>query len=429
MSLLIKHATILTQDTQRRRLHGDILVENERITQISEKPITTEADYKIDGKDTLLLPGLINLHTHLPMTLLRGYGDDRLLQDWLQNCIWPVEAKLTPESIAAGAALGLLEMITSGTTTFLDMYFFEETIAPITKKAGLRGFLGFGILDFDTAEYKSSELLSACNTFIRTWHDDPMIRPVVAPHSAYTCGPETLTRCLELASNYDVLLHSHCSETRGEVYDVEGKYGKRPVEEFDSLGLLSPQIILAHCGWITKTEIATMAKAGAAVAHCPVSNYKIGTGGYAPIPEMLAAGLHVGLGTDGAASNNVLDMFDTMKFAALGQKQHRWDPSVMSAQTVFDMATLHGAASLGIHSEVGSLEEGKLADIIMIDLHKPHLTPVHDPVSHLAYAVNGNDVCTTIVNGKPLMINHEILTLDPEKILTDAAQYAFKLTR
>jgi len=429
MSILIKHAVILTQDTTRRRLQGDLLIEDETITKISEQPITTEADYKIDGKNKLVLPGLVNLHTHLPMTLLRGYGDDRLLNDWLQNCIWPVEAKLSPESIEAGAALGLLEMITSGTTTFHDMYFFEETIAPLTKKVGLRGFLGFGILDFDTAEYKRGDLLSACDKFVRAWHDDPLIRPVVAPHSAYTCGAETLTKCLEIATKYDVLLHSHCSETRDEVYDVEKKTGRRPIEQFDKLGLLTPQMVLAHCGWVTKTEIAAMAQAGVAVVHCPVSNYKIGTGGYAPIPEMLAAGLRVGLGTDGAASNNVLDMFDTMKFAALGQKQHRWDPSVMSAQTVFDMATIHGAASLRLENMTGSLEEGKLADIIIIDLHQPHLTPVHDPVSHLAYAVNGSDVCTTIVDGKPLMLDHEVLTLDAEAVMANASAFALKLTR
>jgi len=428
MSLLIKHATILTQDSHRRRLHGDLLIENETITQISETPITVEADYKIDGKNKLVLPGLINTHTHLPMTLLRGYGDDRLLQDWLEHCIWPVEARLTTPSIQSGAALGALELIASGTTTFLDMYFFEEIIASVTKKSGLRGYLGFGVLDLDTAQYKADELLPACERFIKTWRKDPLIHPVVAPHSAYTCAPESLTLCKDLATKYDILLHSHCSETRDEVYDLEKRYGKRPVEQFNSLGLLTPRMILAHCGWITKTEIATMKEAGCAVAHCPVSNYKIGTGGYAPVPEMLAAGLRVSLGTDGAASNNILDMFDTMKFAALGQKQHRWDPRVLPAQTVFDFSTIGGAACLGIQDQVGSLEIGKQADVILIDLHQPHLTPVHDPVSHLVYAVRGGDVCTTIVNGRPLMLDHEFLTLDPEETMASAARYASELT-
>ncbi len=428
MSILIKDATILTQDATRRRLHGDVYIEDQKITQVSEKPVTVEADYKIDGRKKLLLPGLINLHTHLPMTLLRGYGDDMQLQEWLQQRIWPVEARLTPETIASGTALGALEMITSGTTTFLDMYFFEETIAEVIKKSGLRGFLGFGIVDFGTAQYKSDEMLPACERFVKTWHRDPMIHPVVAPHSAYACGPESLRRCQEIATKYDVLVHTHCSETRDEVYDMEKKYGKRPVEQFHSLGLLTPRMSLAHCGWITKTEIATMKETGVAVAHCPVSNYKIGTGGYAPIPEMLAAGIRIGLGTDGAASNNILDMFDTMKFAALGQKQHRWDPRVFPAQTVFDFATIGGAACLGIQNQVGSLEVGKQADLIFIDLDQPHLTPVHDPVSHLAYAVRGGDVCTTIVNGVPLMLDRKFLTLDPHETMEKAAQSATRLT-
>jgi len=428
MSILIKDATILTQDAGRRKLHGDIYIEDHQIRQISEKPLKVEADYKIDGHKKLALPGLVNTHTHLPMTLLRGYGDDMLLQEWLQQRIWPVEAKLTPETIADGTALGALEMIASGTTTFLDMYFFEETIADVIKKTGLRGFLGFGVVDFDTAQYKRSQLLPKCETFVKTWQNDPLIQPVVAPHSAYTCSPDTLQACQDIATKYNVLLHSHCSETRNEVYDMEQRYGKRPIDQFHSLGLLTPHMILAHCGWITKTEIATMKETDVSVAHCPVSNYKIGTGGYAPIPEMQAAGLRIGLGTDGAASNNTLDMFDTMKFAALGQKQHRWDPRVLPAQTVFDFATLGGAASLGIQHKIGSLEVGKHADLILIDLDQPHLTPVHDPVSHLAYAARGGDVCTTIVNGVPLMLDHKFTHLDADDIMKKAAASAEKLT-
>ena len=428
MSILIKNAAILTQDAQRHHLNGSLYIDDDTITEMSEQPITTEADYKINGTKKLVLPGLINLHTHLPMTLLRGYGDDMLLHEWLEQRIWPVEAKLTPEAIANGSLLGILEMIASGTTTFLDMYFFEETIAEITKKAGLRGFLGFGVVDFDTAQYHKDNLIPACEHFIKTWSLDPLIHPVVAPHGAYTCCPETLSKCLDIAMKYDVLLHSHCSETRDEVYDMEQRYGKRPIEQFHSLGLLNHRMILAHCGWITKTEIATMKETEVAVAHCPVSNYKIGTGGYAPIPEMLQAGLRIGLGTDGAASNNILDMFDTMKFAALGQKQHRWDPRILPAQTILDFATISGAASLSMANQIGSLEVDKQADIILIDLNKPHLTPVFDPVSHLAYAVRGGDVCTTIVNGNPLMLDHKFTQLNAEDIMNKATASALKLT-
>ena len=428
MSILIKQGCILTQDENRMQLHGDIYIEDEYIVQVSDKPLTVEAEYKINGKGKLVTPGLINLHTHVPMTLLRGYGDDMALTPWLEEKIWPVEAKLTSETVSSGTKLGLLEMIASGTTTFLDMYFFEDTIARVTEEAGVRGFLGFGILDYGTPEFPFEKLFSACESFIRKWRNNSLITPVVAPHGTYTCNPETLKRARELAEKYDVPLHIHCSETRDEVYTVMRNYGKRPVEILRETGLLSEKMVLAHCGWITKNEVYEIAKNGASVAHCPVSNMKIATGGVAPIPEFLSAGVNVGLGTDGAASNNTLDMFETMKFAALIQKQHRWDPQVLPAQTVFDFATIMGAKALGIEKEIGSIEEGKKADIILIDLSKPHLTPCHDPVSHIVYAARGSDVYATIVNGQPLMIDREFLTIDPYKAMEDAKRHAKILT-
>jgi 5-methylthioadenosine/S-adenosylhomocysteine deaminase len=220
----------------------------------------------------------------------------------------------------------------------------------------------------------------------------------------------------------------HCSETRDEVYDIEKRYGLRPVEQLKKIGLLQKGTILAHCGWITKNEILEMKNAGVAVSHCPVSNMKIATGGYAPVPELLNAHVPVGLGTDGAASNNTLDMFETMKFCALVHKNHRWDPTVLPAQTVVDLATIGGVTCLGAQKTLGSVEEGKIADLIMIDLKKPHLTPLHDPVSHLVYAARGTDVCTTIVNGKPLMLDNEFLTIDMQETLARAEQDAWELT-
>jgi 5-methylthioadenosine/S-adenosylhomocysteine deaminase len=251
---------------------------------------------------------------------------------------------------------------------------------------------------------------------------------VVAPHGTYTCGPETLQKSLELSSTYNVLLHIHCSETREEVYDIQTRYGLRPVGHLKKYGLLCKNMVLTHCGWITKNEIMDIKKGGASVSHCPVSNMKIATGGYAPIPEFLDAGVPVGLGTDGAASNNTLDMFDTMKFCTLIHKQHRWDPQVLPAQTVFDLATIGGARCLQMEDRIGSLEEGKKADIIMVDVRKPHLTPHHDHISNLVYAARGSDVVTTIVNGKPVMINRGFLTLDYEATLTDAETCAQELT-
>jgi 5-methylthioadenosine/S-adenosylhomocysteine deaminase len=428
MSILIRHSTILTQNDSRQRLQGDVYIDDHRIAEISKKPLSIEADYKIDGTKKLVLPGLINTHTHIPMTLFRGYGDDMLLKDWLAQRIWPVEAKLDKKYIESGTELGLLEMIASGTTSYLDMYYFEDTIAKVTEKVGMRGFLGFALIDFDTPEYKASELVPQCEQFVKRWKGNALISPVVAPHSMYSCNPETLKKSFEVATKHGVPLHTHCSETRDEVYDIEKRYGVRPVEQLKKIGLLQKGTILAHCGWITKNEILEMKNAGVAVSHCPVSNMKIATGGYAPIPELLDVHVPVGLGTDGAASNNTLDMFETMKFCALVHKNHRWDPTVLPAQTVVDLATIGGATCLGVQQTLGSLEEGKTADLIMIDLKKPHLTPIHDPVSHLVYAARGTDVCTTIVNGKPLMLDNEFLTIDMQETLARAEKDAWELT-
>jgi 5-methylthioadenosine/S-adenosylhomocysteine deaminase len=307
------------------------------------------------------------------------------------------------------------------------MYFFEDTIAEVAGKAGLRAYLGFGILDGKTPEYDATRLLPACEAFVTRWSGKDTIVPVVAPHSTYTCGPETLARSLEIAERHDVLLHTHCSETRTEIYEVEEQYGVRPLEQLKRHGLLSARMVLAHCGWLTKTEVGDLAAAKASAVHCPVSNFKIGSGAFAPLPEMLAAAVPVGLGTDGAASNNSLDMFDTMKFAALGHKQHRWDPTVMPAPTVLDMATVGGASCLQAQETIGSLEVGKRADLAVIDLHKPHLTPRHDLRSHLVYAARGSDVETTIVDGVPLMLDRQFLTLDYEETLEKAQHAAQEL--
>ena len=428
MSILIQRANILTQNAERKQLVGDIFIEDGKIIELSSKPISVEADYKINGRKKLVLPGLINTHTHIPMTLLRGYGDDMVLSEWLQNRIWPVEAKLDSSSVEIGTKLGLLEMIASGTTTFLDMYFFEDTVGKACQKAGMRAFLGFAFIDHGTPEYKSEELSSECENFVKRWKGKDLVNPVITPHGVYTVGPDNLDKISETAKEHDLLIHTHCSETRDEVYDVEKKYGCRPVEQLKKHGLLTKKMILAHCGWITKGEISDIKKAGSRVSHCPVSNMKIATGGFAPIPEMLESNIPVSLGTDGAASNNTLDMFETMKFCALLHKQHRWDPKVLPAQTVLDFATINGAKTLDIQNEIGSVEVGKKADIIVLDFNKPHLTPCHDFVSHLVYAANGSDVCTTIVDGKPLMIDREFLTLDKEKVLDEAEKCAKDLT-
>jgi 5-methylthioadenosine/S-adenosylhomocysteine deaminase len=427
MSILIKNTIILTQNDKREQVSGNIFIDDNRIIEISKNPISIEADFKIDGKNKFVLPGLINTHTHIPMTLLRGYGDDMILNNWLEERIWPVEKKLDHKSIEIGTKLGLLEMISSGTTSFLDMYFFEDTIGKVTEKIGLRGFLGFALIDLGTPEYSKEDLILQCEKFVKKWNNNDVLQPVIAPHATYTCGPETLQKSLEIAKKFNINLHIHCSETREEVYNVQQQYGLRPIDQLKKYGLLNEKMILAHCGWITKNEIIDIKKGGSKISHNPISNMKIATGGYTPIPELLDANVTIGLGTDSAASNNTLDMFETMKFCALVHKQHRWDPTILPAQTVIDFATIGGAKCLGIEKEIGSIIEGNIADIIMIDLKKPHLTPKHDFISHLVYAARGSDVSTTIVNGTPLMIDGEYLTVDFDQLLFDAEKCAKEL--
>ena len=428
MSILIQNVDLLTQDERRQRITADIYIEDDIICDISKNHLSVEAEYVIDGAKKVAIPGLINTHTHIPMTLLRGYGDDMVLQEWLEKRIWPVEAKLTKETVVPAVKLAFLEMIASGTTTFLDMYFFEDIIGKLVSEVGIRGALGFAFIDHGTPEYSFEALFPACHRFVRKYRDNEYVTPVLAPHGVYTCGPETLAKVKDISDTYDLLMHIHCSETRDEVYSVEQRYGRRPVAQLVETGVLTDRMILAHCCWITKQEIQDIAKAHASVSHCPVSNMKIATGGYAPVPEMLDAGVTVSLGTDGAASNNTLDMFDTMKFTALLHKQHRWDPKVLPAQTVFDLATRNAASALHMQDKIGSLEIGKKADVVLLDFHTPHLTPCHDPVSHLVYAANGSDVCTTIINGRPLMIDRVFQGLDEAKILSDAADAAKTLT-
>jgi 5-methylthioadenosine/S-adenosylhomocysteine deaminase len=426
MSILISQARIVTQDRQKRIFEGSVLVEGNNIAEVSKKQISQEAEWKIDGKDKLLLPGLINLHTHLPMGLLRGYGDDLPLDQWLAECIWPVERRLNPRIIRIGSKLGLVELIASGTTCFADMYFFEDEIAKVTQSIGLRAYLGFSLMDQGTPELEAKEQFPKLEQFIEGWKQSNLVKPVVAPHSCYTCSPEILARAAEVAKKHEVLLHTHCCETRKEVYECQARYGKRPIELFKQCGLLNSKTILAHCCWLTKAEIKEIARAKASIAHNPVSNMKLATGSASPLTEILKAKISVGLGTDGAASNNTLDLFETMKLASLLQKHSRWDPTALPAQQVLDLATLGGAKSLGMIDKLGSIEEGKLADLIVIDLKQPHLKPFHNPLSTLVYAAKGSDVCTTIVNGKLLMYEHKFMTCDYEEALEEANQAALE---
>jgi 5-methylthioadenosine/S-adenosylhomocysteine deaminase len=406
------------------------MIRDGKITEIGTS-LKGNADEVIDGRGKIALPGLINTHTHLSMVLLRGYADDMRLQDWLQKKIWPLEARLTPEACYQGALLGSAEMILSGTTTFMDMYFNMQEVARAVNQTGLRAFLSYGIIDlFDSAKAKAEQQRSQeFFQYIQSLGNS-RIQFALGPHAPYTCSPETLVWAKEFAEKNHVIDHIHIAETRKEQADFQKQKGARVIDYLNKMGALSNRMLAAHCVWLTKSEITTMAKAGVSVAHCPVSNMKLASGGVAPLPEMFEAGIAVGLGTDGAASNNSLDMFETMKTCALIHKAHRWDATVLNAQKTLDLATIEGARSLGIQDEVGSIEAGKKADIILLNTGLPNLNPIHGEstvVSNLVYSASPANVDTTIVDGQVLMANRQLQTIDLKKVAEDASRVATQM--
>lgn len=411
---------------------ASILIENGGIKQIGRN-VKGPTDIEIDGKGKILLPGLINAHTHLSMALFRGFADDMQLQDWLEKKIWPLEAKLTGEACYYGALLGSAEMILSGTTSFVDMYFYMEDVARAVAESGLRGFLSYGIIDlFDPAKARmEQEKSKKFFDFVRSLNN-PRIRFALGPHAPYTCSAETLVWAKEFAEKNEAILHIHVAETRKEQADFQKQHGMRVVEYLDKIGALSKNMLAAHCVWLTKSEVALLGKHGVRVAHCPVSNMKLASGGVAPLPEMFEAGVSVGLGTDGAASNNTLDMFETMKVCALLHKAHRWDPTVLNAQKVLDLATIEDARALGVEREVGSLEVGKRADMILVDARAPNMNPIYGAetvVSDLVYSASSANVDTTIVDGRVLMENRKVRSIDVPQIITNTHQISERLAR
>ena len=420
--ILIKDGYLITMDAKRRVFErGSILVEGDKIVSVGEE-VRGSAEEVIDARGKVVMPGLINAHTHLSMTLLRGLADDMALMPWLETKIWPIEKHLRNEDVYAGALLGCLEMIKSGTTCFADQYFFMESVARAVTESGIRGVLAHGMIEAGKPDKGEAEIV-ASESFVKACHGmaEGRVRAMFGPHAAYTCSPEFLIRVKELAAKYRIGIHIHVSETKDEVELIQKKYGRRPVEHLDAIGFLGPEVLAAHCVWLNDGEIATLKMRGVKPVHCPVSNMKIACG-VSPVPEMLHAGIWVALGTDGAASNNSLDMFKEMKFAALLNKVHRLNAEVMPAQSVLEMATVNGAAALGLSSEVGSLEAGKKADIVIVDMEKPHLVPRHNVISHLVYSAVGSDVDTVIVDGKIIMSGRKVLSLDEQEVLNMAME-------
>ncbi|HUV25351.1 MAG TPA: amidohydrolase family protein [Methanomassiliicoccales archaeon] len=418
MSTAIRNALIVTQDRSRRVLRGDILIEEDRIQAIGD--VREDADIEIDAKGDIVIPGLVNAHTHVSMSIMKGIADDLPFSDFLDR-VFAIDGKRTSEDIAAGTRLGLMEMIAGGTTTFVDLYYSQEIIAHEVESAGIRGVLCWAVLDeqFTTQE---GVPIDNCRRFYHDFAESELVYPGVGPQGVYVCSDETLLKASDFALEKNIPLTFHLSETRGEVYDYKEKVGKRPVEHLHDIGFLSENCLAAHSAWLTLREVRLLAENGVSVATCPVSNMKLATGGVAPIPEMLDAGVNVSLGTDGSTTNNSLDMFGEMKMLALLQKSNRWDATVLPAQKVLDAATIDGARAIGLGDQTGSIELGKKADLVILDGKAPNLNPIRMDklASTLVYSASCLNVKTVLCNGRTIYLDREFMTLDEGKVLSDA---------
>lgn len=420
---------IVTMDGSRRVIeNGAVAIVGERIVAVGPRA-EIERQYqpkqRRDLPEAVILPGLINTHTHAAMSLFRGVADDLRLQDWLTKYIFPAEAKnVNAEFVRWGTRLACLEMALSGTTTFTDMYYFEDVVAEATKEAGLRGVLGETIIQFPVADAKTpADGLVYAEKFIQRFRRDALIVPAVAPHALYTNSDQDLQAARALANNYEVPLLIHLSETRTENDDIRAKRGKSPTQVLDQLGILNGRTIAAHGVWLNEQDQQILAARHTGVAHCPSSNMKLASG-VAPVLSLLKHGIAVGLGPDGpAGSNNDFNLLEEVNLAANLQKVTSLDPQALPAQQVLEMATILGARAIGLEREIGSLEAGKRADIIAISLAEPHAVPLYNIYSQLAYALKGSDVRDVMVNGRLIVRDRQMLTLNRAAILTQAKRY------
>ncbi len=425
VDMVVQNGRVLTMDDQNAVLKdGFVGIADGKITHIGTGVPPFSANRIVDAGGGLILPGLINAHTHAAMSLFRGLADDLPLMDWLEHYIFPVEQKMDADFVFTGTRLACAEMILSGTTTFCDMYLFENEVARAAKSAGMRCIVGEVLYDFPSPNYGPIEAgLAYTETLIDTWRDDPLVSVAVEPHSLYTCGTDLLIRTRDLAEKYDVPLIIHLAETATETEAVLKRSGKRPVALLASLEMLTPHLIADHVVHVNTEEIDLLADSGVRVVYNPESNLKLASG-FAPVSRMIGRNIPLGLGTDGCASNNNLDLFGEMDTAAKVEKATTSDPTVMSAETVLRMATIEGARALGMQDNIGSLEVGKQADIIVIDTHKPHLTPMYHPCSQLVYSATGQDVRHSIINGQIVMEDRQLKTLDLETVLAGAKEKA-----
>jgi 5-methylthioadenosine/S-adenosylhomocysteine deaminase len=426
--LLLINGIVLTLDRSDQRFDpGGVAIRNEEIVAVG--PAETiravfQASKTLDVTGCVVLPGLINGHTHAAMTIFRGLADDLPLMEWLHQHIFPAERKLTEEWVYWGTLLACAEMILSGTTTFCDMYLFEHKVAEAARAAGIRALVGEVLYDFPSPNYGPVEKgLEFTESLIHQWEGDPLVKIAVEPHTLYTCSPPLLKRCHELAERCNVPLITHLSENEAEVEEILKRYGRRPVAHLESLGMLNPRLIADHCVALDDSDMELLAGRGVEVVHNPESNMKLASG-IAPVPRLLELGVNVALGTDGCASNNDLDLFGEMDTCAKLHKVGTLDPTVLAAGTVLRMATQNGAKALGLEGKTGELSLGKWADIIVVDFRRPHLTPLYKPVSHLVYAARGSDVRHTIIHGRLVMEDRRLLTLDVDEVMDRVRSFA-----
>ena len=426
MRTIIHNACILPMNHSMEVIsNGSILVEGEQIKQIQAGKIEETGATYFDAEGMVVMPGFVNTHTHVPMTLLRGYADDLPLHTWLTEHIFPAEAKLmTPEHIRIGTRLALIEMIKSGTTCFNDMYFFEEQIAAEASQVGIRAVVGESVIDFPTPSFKTPEEgFERSEQLLQQWQASRLIHPIVCAHSPYTCSTKTLMNAKAMANKYNTSLHIHVAETRKEVEGLSRQQGMTPVQYLHAIGVLDHHTIAAHGVWFNDQDIELFAVSGASIAHCPKSNLKLASG-IANTARYQAARINVSIGTDGAASNNTLDMVEEMRFAALLPKGSYYNPEAIPAREVLRMATINGAKTLGIETLTGSIEVGKRADMIFVHTDASNIIPVHDIYSALVYAMNSKNIRHSMVNGQWIMKNRTVLHIDKEETMEEIQRIA-----